>query len=188
MGQVNVARTRGELAVLVGDLPGTAPTAASDIRPTRWTVALMGGNTRRGLWRPGERTTGVAVMGGTVLDFSEAAPGSRPQQVTAIAVMGGVKVVVPEGTRVELRGMPVMGSTRSRVPSYGDAPSSAEPVLRVRAFALMGGVRVQVKSASDADRHVGLLGRLRARRQSRLALEREYSAQPSRSGAPIDQG
>jgi hypothetical protein len=177
VGQVNAARTRGELAVLVGDLPGTVPPAASDIRPTRWTVAIMGGNIRRGRWRPSERTTGVAVMGGTVLDLREAAIGSRPQQVTAIALMGGVHVVVPEGTRVELHGVPLMGSTRSQVPSYGDAHSSGEPVVHVRAFALMGGVRVQSKPASDAvDSDMGVIGRRSrraARQQARLAPDHE---------------
>jgi hypothetical protein len=148
--RANAARTRGELAVLVGDLPGTALIAASDIRPTRWTVAIMGGNVRRGRWRPSERTTGVAVMGGTMLDLREAAIGSRTQHVTAIAVMGGVDVVVPEGTRVELRGVPVMGCTENRVPSHGDALSPAEPVVRVRALALMGGVKVKTIPASDA--------------------------------------
>jgi hypothetical protein len=154
LDRANAARTRGELAVLVGDLPGTAPTAPSDAQRTRWTVAIMGGNVRRGRWRPSERTTGVAVMGGTVLDLREAAIGSRPQRVTAIAVMGGVDVVVPAGTRVELRGVPVMGCTQNRVPSDSDALSQPEPVVRVRALALMGGVKVHTKPASDAiDRH-----------------------------------
>jgi hypothetical protein len=155
LDRANAARTRGELAVLVDDLPaGTALVAASDIRPTRWTVAIMGGHVRRGRWRPSKRTTGVAVMGGTVLDLREAAVGSRPQHVTAIAVMGGVDVVVPEGTRVELRGVPVMGCTRNGVPSTGDALSLAEPVVRVRALALMGGVKVKTKPGSVAiDRH-----------------------------------
>jgi uncharacterized protein DUF1707 len=146
LDRANAARTRGELAVLVGDLPaGTARNPASDIRPTRWTVAIMGANVRRGRWRPSERTTGVAVMGGTVLDLREAAIGSRPQCVTAIAVMGGVDVVVPPGTRVELRGVPVMGATKNRVPSDGDELAPVQPVVRVRALALMGGVEVKVK-------------------------------------------
>jgi hypothetical protein len=146
----SAARTRGELALLVGDLPGPALIAPSDVRPTRWTMAFMGGNVRRGRWRPSERTTGVAVMGGTVLDMSEAAIGSRPQRVTAIAVMGGVDVVVPEGTRVELRGLPVMGCTENRVPNNGDALSPGEPFVAVRALALMGGVKVKTKPPSDA--------------------------------------
>jgi hypothetical protein len=151
LDQANAARTRGELSLLVGDLPaGTVRLAAKDIRPTRWTVAIMGANVRRGRWHPSERTTGVAVMGGTVLDLREAAIGPRPQRVTAIAVMGGVDVVVPEGTRVELRGVPVMGCTKNRVPSDRDALSPAEPVLRVRALALMGGVKVKTKRTSDA--------------------------------------
>jgi hypothetical protein len=151
LDQANAARTRGELALLVGDLPaGMVPLAAKDIRPTRWTVAIMGANARRGPWRPSERTTGVAVMGCAMLDLREAAIGSRPQRVTAIAVMGAIDVVVPEGTRVELRGVPVMGCTKSRVPSDGDGLSPAKPVLRVRALALMGGVKVKTKRASDA--------------------------------------
>jgi Domain of unknown function (DUF1707) len=155
LDRASAARTRGELAGLVGDLPvGTAFVEASDIRSTRWTVAIMGANARRGRWRPTERTTGVAVMGGIVLDLREAAIGPRAQRVTAIAVMGGVDVLVPEGTRVELRGVPVMGCTKNRVPSDPHALSPVEPVVRVRALALMGGVKVKAKPASDAvNRH-----------------------------------
>src|SRR2546430_16541833 len=56
----NAARTRGELALLVGDLPGRGPIAPSDVRPTRWPMAIMGANLRRRRWRPSEATTGIA--------------------------------------------------------------------------------------------------------------------------------
>jgi hypothetical protein len=150
LDRAHAARTRGELATLVGDLPaGTALGAMSGIRPTRWTVAIMGGSVRRGRWRPSERTTGIAVMGGTVLDMRETALDSHPQRVTAIAVMGGVEIIVPEGTRVELRGVPVMGCATNRALRAGASPAVAERVVHVRALALMGGVQVKTKPARE---------------------------------------
>ncbi len=63
--------------------------------------------------------------------------------ITAVALMGGVDIIVPEGMEVEVGGMALMGDKSARladVPLRGDLPR-----LRVRAYALMGGVGVKSK-------------------------------------------
>jgi Domain of unknown function (DUF1707)/Cell wall-active antibiotics response 4TMS YvqF len=143
----HAARTVGELDALRRDLPEiSAPTPASRRTPTRWSVAVMGGVERRSRWRVPERTVAIAVMGGCVLDLRKAEIESDEVEITAVAVMGGVEIVVPEGVEVELTGFAVMGGKDAQVRETPTVPGS--PFVRVRAFALMGGVTVQSKPRS----------------------------------------
>jgi hypothetical protein len=137
------AATAGELERLVADLPAVAPAAAPALRkPRRWNVAVMGGCTRRGRWRPAPRSIAIAVMGGVDLDLREATIEGDELVITAVAVMGGIDVLVPDGIEVDLGGFALMGGN-DHVP--GNAPVRAgTPVVRVRAFSLMGGIDVKV--------------------------------------------
>jgi class 3 adenylate cyclase len=55
--------------------------------------------------------------------------------------MGGIDVVVPEGIHVEMTGLALLGGKDCRVPDVRPVPGS--PIVRVRVFALMGGVTVR---------------------------------------------
>ena len=147
------ARTMPQLEALLRDLPELDPAiprspGAVERRPTSWTVAIVGGTTRSGRWRPAARTRALAVMGGCELDLRHAELEGGELVVLAIAVMGGVEIVVPEGWDVELSGIAFMGGKEAKV---RDAPRPRDaPVVRVRAYALMGGV--EVKSAPRSER------------------------------------
>lgn len=106
----------------------------------RWLVAVMGGHSEGGRWRPAPRTNAVAVMGGIDVDLREAVVEDGELTLTAVAVMGGIEIVVPDGVEVEMTGFAFMGGreNKARRPGYADAP-----LLRVRAYALMGGVEVR---------------------------------------------
>jgi hypothetical protein len=60
-------------------------------------------------------------------------------------MMGGANVVVPEGVEVELTGISIMGGKEHR-PGKQPPPPGA-PVIRVRAYSIMGGVSVVTKPA-----------------------------------------
>lgn len=108
-----------------------------------WTVAVMSGNERAGRWRPSRHTRAVAVMGGCELDLREIAFPTDTLLITAVAVMGGIEIIVPEGVEVEVTGVSVMGGRSVKV---ADAPRRpGTPVVRVRAIAVMGGVEVRSK-------------------------------------------
>jgi hypothetical protein len=152
--RADAARTWSDLEALTADLPATAPGRAAVLpdeprKERRWVVAIMGGEQRKGRWRPARRTNAIAVMGGIDIDLREAelADGA---EILAIPVMGAVTVVVPEGVSVELSGFSLMGGNSG--PDDAVTPLPNSPVVRVRASSLMGGVDVKRKKARQRSR------------------------------------
>lgn len=149
-GRAYGARTRAELAGVVEDLPEPPPPPAPEVRvaTTRWVVGVLSGNRRRGRWHPDATVRAVAVLGSVVVDLTEVDldPVGRgaPDELTvvAVAVFGGVEVLVPEGVAVDLGGFAVLGGKDARVPAVGSG-DLAGPVVRVRARAVLGGVTVR---------------------------------------------
>jgi hypothetical protein len=139
------SRTIAELEELTRDLPQTsAPLPAQTRRtPTRWSVAVMGSVERTSRWRVPPQTTAVAVMGSVVLDLRKAEITSAEVEITAVAVMGSVEIIVPEGVEVDLTGFAFMGAKEEKVAEAPPLPGA--PLVRVRAFALMGAVEVLSK-------------------------------------------
>lgn len=135
------ARTAGELVPLTEDLPAP-PAPGGKVR--RWIVDVMGGTDIRGRWRPAAKVNAIALMGGGTIDLRHALLESDTLTITAVAVMGGIDVIVPEGVEVDVTGFALMGG---RGVKLGDKPPPpGAPRVRVRAFALMGGVDVKTRS------------------------------------------
>jgi hypothetical protein len=146
--RADAARTWADLDALTADLPAAAPGARlapeTPSKERRWVVAIMGGEQRKGRWRPSRRTNAIAIMGGVDIDLREAelADGA---EILAIPVMGAVTVTVPEGVSVEMSGFALMGGNAG--PDDKVLPLPNAPVVRVRAYSLMGGVVVERKKA-----------------------------------------
>ncbi|HZA77468.1 MAG TPA: DUF1707 domain-containing protein [Acidimicrobiales bacterium] len=150
-GRVYAARTRRDLDELLSDLPSepeavrnVAPPAAPErvdqrVGSRRRFVAVMCGTRARGRWRAPRRVTGFAFWGHAKVDLREAVIEEPVVDVTAWAIMGGVEVVVPDGIRVELDGLVVMGGSHNRVKSSTE-PAASAPLIRVHARGLWGGV------------------------------------------------
>ena len=83
----------------------------------------------------------LAVLGGATLDLQDAGvePGAR---VDAMAVFGGVDVIVPPNVRVEISGLPIFGGYQDKTIGSRELPPDA-PGLKVMAIALFGGVEVK---------------------------------------------
>jgi class 3 adenylate cyclase len=155
VGLVYEARTRGDLDLVVADLPVAAPavrrsSTPSTRKPTASAIAIFSGHKQTGRWRPSESVGAVAIMGSVELDLREAEFEHAVININATSIMGSVEIIVPEGVEVELSGFNIMGSKESRV---ADGPGRAgAPVVRVNAFVLMGSVLVRDKrprSTSD---------------------------------------
>ncbi|HAM03866.1 MAG TPA: hypothetical protein DCQ30_16820 [Acidimicrobiaceae bacterium] len=143
VGAALEARTRGELEAVTFDLAPTPMASTRRAQARRWVVAVMSGSQAKGRWRVGSSVTAVAVMGGCELDFRRAEIDAPEVHVTAVAVMGGIDIIVPEGIAVELSGLPVMGGKELKLADVPFLPGS--PLISVRAFPVMGGVRVRSK-------------------------------------------
>jgi hypothetical protein len=163
---VYAAKTYGELVPITRDLPsddsvpplhapspGRAPVPAAAVAPTDLVVggavpagrskaiAIMSGANRAGSWIVPRRFTAFAFWGGSILDLREARFESEVTVIRATAIMGGVQVLVPEGVRVEVTGLGIMGGFNES----GAKPATAAnaPVVRVAGLAFWGGVLVK---------------------------------------------
>lgn len=103
--------------------------------------ALLGGSQTKNRSQHFEHANVSAVLGGATLDLREAhpEPGAR---VDALALFGGVDVIVPKGWRVALGGLPIFGGYEDKTAGNGELPPDA-PVLEVSATAIFGGVDVK---------------------------------------------
>lgn len=82
----------------------------------------------------------VAVMGNVELDLSGAVLTSIETVINTYALMGAVKIVVPEGVHVVSDVVAIMGNAVE--PPRSDPPAGA-PVIRFTGFAFMGEVKIE---------------------------------------------
>lgn len=136
------AVTRSELDVLTADLPEQATPAQPAVKARRWIVAIMGGGDHKGRWRIASRCTVVNVMGGADLDLTGAVVEGPETRIQVFSLMGGSKIVVPDGVQVDLGGFAFMGGNSLRLEGAPPPPPGA-PVVRVRAYSVMGGTDVR---------------------------------------------
>lgn len=82
-----------------------------------------------------------AIFGGATLDLREAHIDQRAT-VEALALFGGVDVLVPPGWHVTIGGLPIFGGYEDKTEGDGSLPADA-PELDVHATAIFGGVAVK---------------------------------------------
>ena len=155
-GVVYAAKVQADLEHVLADLPTAslpATTAGKTSAPTTTTViGIMSGGERKGHWRPGEHVNVVAFWGGCHVDLRGAQINTPVVEIDAIAIMGGIDIIVPEGIKVELTAIPIMGGANSKVK---DVPIlEGTPVIKVRAVAFWGGVSVRSKPSLEAERRL----------------------------------
>lgn len=141
--QASSARTLGDLAGLTTDLvgPDAQPLHLDGARPM---AAVFTNQRREGRWVVPERMAVTAIFGEAVLDFRSALLQSARVTVYVTVICGRLKLLVPEGVRVEISGTAV--ATRKRgvlerrpAPGGGYEPGPSDtPVIEVRGV-IMGG-------------------------------------------------
>ncbi len=146
VGDAYQARTAADLVPLTRDLPVAAVAAEAPpaLRPSKWVVGALSGARRSGPWRPARPTRAVGFMGSCELDLT--AVDLEPETVlVAIAVFGGIEVLVPEGVAVDLGGFAFLGGRDDKTSSHR---RPGAPVVRVDCRAFMGGVTVRTRPFS----------------------------------------
>lgn len=130
---------------------GRAPT-----RHASWLVAVFGGMDQRGRWRLSRRLRVLALFGGVHLDLGSAEPEATESRITIFAILGGVDMLAPPGVPMALSGFSLLGGRSDE--RSARAPLRGAPLVRVRAFALLGGVKIKDRAPSG-----DLLDLIRAR-------------------------
>jgi hypothetical protein len=126
-----------------------------------WSV--LGSVARRGVWQPPARLRVLASLGSVDLDYRDAELAYDVNDLTVIALLGSVRIRVPNDVEVEVDSSALLGSVaheakQSLVPRLlrgligtqrrPDADPDLEietPLLRIKAFALLGSVVVRVQ-------------------------------------------
>ncbi len=148
MGQATTARTRAELDRLVADLPADTPPAAAGSTAVAargpaagpaWHVSPVGGLHVSGPWRMEPHTVVISLVGGTRLDLRQAQLAAPEVTLTEVSLVGGVRIWVPAGIRVQASGFSLIGGTRI---NGGPEPGPGAPTVHIRAFGLVGGIRI----------------------------------------------
>jgi hypothetical protein len=160
------ARTYADLVPITLDLP-VQPAAGLPAQPLAASapsevvsggpdserhVAIMSGIDRKGVWTVPARLTVTCFMGGADLDLRQAQFAAREVVLTINAVMGGADIKVNPHTQVIMEGTGIMGGysgPSDKTPAELDENS---PVVRIRGFALMGGVSVSRRPAPGPGR------------------------------------
>jgi hypothetical protein len=173
LGQAYAARTYAELEPITRDLPqagsvtqagGVTPAGSMTPagsgwpgtpalfggRPTsRLAIGILGGFRRRGHWVAPRDFTALAVMGGGEIDLRQASFAEGEVRIRALAVMGGIQILVPEGAQVHVHAIGIMGGTAepAQVPAMPGAPK-----IVVTGLAVMGGIDVKRRPLADDER------------------------------------
>ena len=183
--RAHAATSSADLEELLSDLPGgtqlpavvreeSQPLArreytlasAAHVKDSEFVLAIMGGSSRRGHWRPARKNYAVAIMGGTELDFREAALPPGVTEVQVWTMWGGVEIIVPPGVNVESHGIALLGGF-DHAGTAGGAPDPSAPTIRVTGVALMAGVEISVRHPGESSRDARRRRRLERREQRR---------------------
>ncbi len=134
------AREAGSEAV-IQSLTSDLPAAGGPVGPaTSWRLKLFSGFRVRGPWQMPRNAYFVSIIGGADLDFSEARVASPEVTVTKIALIGGIHLRVPDGVNVTVSGFRLQGGTHLEPGLL--TPSPGAPTIRIRGYALNGGIRI----------------------------------------------
>ncbi|MBQ1093474.1 DUF1707 domain-containing protein [Streptomyces sp. B93] len=150
------ARTVGELAPLVRDLPGghqprpSAPPftpgrptpGAIPVEPDDNVVAVFSSAGRKGRWRAGRRIHAYAIFGNVEIDLSEALFEYQQVVIKAVSVFGNVEIDVPENVSLHGSGGGVFGNFEV---DTLDSRDPEAPVILVEGWSVMGNIEARAK-------------------------------------------
>ncbi len=143
-GRVKAARTADELKEALRAFEGGTDSPAA---PRRWHVVFLGGYSQRGRWRLDSGLWLISVLGGAELDLRHAIVTGDKATITCVSVLGGARLIVPEGVPVSSSGLTILGG---RGDARAPAALPGAPTIHVRQFSLLGGI--EIADAKDEER------------------------------------
>jgi hypothetical protein len=117
-----------------------APGAPAARRPS-WLISVLARVERRGQWRLRDHLRVVSVFTVQTLDLGTAQLQAPESVITIITAFGGASVIAPQGVSLDVSGFALFGGRNDNRAELPPFPGS--PVIRIRAFSVFGGVRVE---------------------------------------------
>ncbi|GAB3496074.1 DUF1707 SHOCT-like domain-containing protein [Amycolatopsis cihanbeyliensis] len=156
LGAVYAAKTLGELEPVTLDLPGAQPPAVQHNQGTgsqapdriggepgsKASIALMSGADRKGRWVVPHQHNSFAFWGGIDIDLREARFAEKHSTINAVAIMGGISIVVPDDIIVEVSGIGFMGYFGIQNRGEVADPHPDAPRVKITGLAFWGAVDV----------------------------------------------
>ena len=139
LDRLYAARTRGDLAALLADLPVGDGTALAPHHLFRKTSATLAKVERAGQWTVPPASEATARFGVVILDLRHAAFPDDQVTIQANCLFGKVEILVPDNARVFDTGTVLLG--RRTLPD--SPPAGAEgPVVHVQGRSRLGVLKV----------------------------------------------
>lgn len=138
----DLPRLKDEESKEVTHYEGSVAINTGRIKESSSLVAILGGNTRKGVWKPARTTRIISVLGGTELDYSEALMPPGVIDLDVFCLLGGAEITVPPGVNVDVDLIPVLGGVENNVDT-SEIPNA--PTLRIRGFIALGGLEINTK-------------------------------------------
>jgi len=161
--KANQGTSKQILLDLVSDLPRLKEDEKTDIAPyagavtintgrvreSASMVAVLGGSSRKGVWKPARSTRAIAVLGGTELDYTEALMPPGITDLNIVCLLGGAEITVPPGMNVDVDLVPILGGVENNVDMTDDPDA---PTLRISGFIALGGLEVNTRTPKKKKR------------------------------------
>ncbi|WP_181771775.1 DUF1707 SHOCT-like domain-containing protein [Amycolatopsis pittospori] len=156
---VYAAKTVGDLKPVTADLPQTR----SAIQPATSrslglpddrigghpgsgaSIAVMSGASRKGSWVVPPQHNSFAFWGGTDIDLRHARFAEKNTTITAVAIMGGIDIIVPDDINVDVTGIGFMGAFELEDRAGTPAAPPTAPTVKITGLAFWGAVVVKRK-------------------------------------------
>ncbi|MFD2490353.1 DUF1707 SHOCT-like domain-containing protein [Amycolatopsis jiangsuensis] len=169
LSTVYAAKTFGELKPVTADLPGTAGAPSTALQPASGralglpdnrvgghpgsavSVGVMSGAVRKGSWVLPPQHTSFAFWGGAEIDLRNARFAEKQCTITAVAIMGGIEITVPDDINVDVTGIGLMGSFMLEDKSDAPPAPPTAPTVTINGLGFWGGVVVYRKPAAPKD-------------------------------------
>ncbi|MCE5256763.1 MAG: LiaF-related protein [Spirochaetaceae bacterium] len=110
--------------------------------PSDFIACVMGERMMTGDWLNSDSVISITLMGDTIIDLRDTSLPPHGLKIQAFAVMGEIKIIVPEGLPVRMSAVPFMGEAHLHK-SVTQRADPDGPWVEISGLAFMGSINVK---------------------------------------------